>query len=165
MGFVKIIDSNDNFKSHLINLLDLNNLQYNVSENKDGVEKAKYIIMNSINKKHDILDGRYYFINMDLIDGLGDDLNLQGYIITYGLGSKNTVTISSLDYNSGFVYCLQRDIVQNGQNIIESQEIPINMVLRDIDELYAAMIAITLGLMDNRYMHILLKNKAFKIFS
>lgn len=165
MKAIEIIESSDDFKNHLINLLNLTNLQYSVLTNKSNEKITKYMILNSMNEKHDILNGRYCFINMDLIDGKSNDLKIHGYIITYGLGSKNTVTISSLDYNSGFVYCLQRDIVQNGKKIIESQEIPINMVINDIDELYAAMIAITLGLMEDKYMYVLLKNRIFKVLS
>ncbi|MHC6180791.1 hypothetical protein ACYUJ6_13205 [Clostridium sp. JNZ X4-2] len=163
MKAIEIVESSDDFKNYLINLLNLTDLQYSTLTNKSNEKITKYMILNSMNEKHDILDGHYCFINMDLIDGKSNDFKIHGYIITYGLGSKNTVTISSLDYNSGFVYCLQRDIVQNGEKIIESQEIPINMVLKDIDELYAAMIAITLGLMEDKYMYVLLKNRRFKI--
>ncbi|MCI1944490.1 hypothetical protein [Clostridium luticellarii] len=166
MKVIKIISSNDNFENHLMNLLELANLQYNFLKSKNGEKEIKYVVLNSINERHDILDGHYCFINMDLMDKIDGSLNVQGYnIITYGLGSKNTVTISSLDYSSGFVYCLQRDIVQNGHKIIGSQEIPVNMVIKDVDELYAVMIVITMGLMNDRYMYVLLKNRTFKILN
>ena len=166
MKSIKIAGGNDNFKNYLINLLELADLHYDVYANKNNTEITKYIVLNSVDEKQDVSNGHYCFINMDLIDGKSNDFKIHGYIITYGLGSKNTVTISSLDYNSGFVYCLQRDIVQNGHSIIESQEIPVDMVLRDIDELYAAMIVITLGLMDDKYTKKMLPgNREFKIFS
>ncbi|WP_368489932.1 hypothetical protein [Clostridium sp. BJN0013] len=162
MKSVKIIGSSYKFTTYLMNLFDKINVSYNIFINDNDNKKVEYIILNSINEEFKILNSGYCFVNMDLINREKSNVDICGYIITYGLGSKNTVTISSLDYNSGFVYCLQRDIMCRGK-VVEAQEIPVNVILKDIEELYASMIAITIGLMEGSYNNALFKNKILNV--
>ncbi|MFL0194570.1 hypothetical protein ACJDU8_03125 [Clostridium sp. WILCCON 0269] len=163
MKSIKVIGNSCKFTTYLMSLLHEMDLHYNIFINNDDNEKVEYILLNSINEQFKILNSGYCFVNMDLISGEKSNVDICGYIITYGLGSKNTVTISSLDYNSGFVYCLQRDIMCRGRKIVESQEIPVNIILKDIEQLYASMIAITIGLMEGKYDNDLFKNKIFNV--
>jgi hypothetical protein len=68
-------------------------------------------------------------------------------MITFGLSSKNTVTVSSID-GASFVYCLQRFIGLNNSKVIEPQELPVHLNYKDDNELYAIMAAITIGLLE-----------------
>ena len=162
MKSVKIIGSSCKFTTYLMNLFDKINISYNIFINDEDAKKADYIVLNSINEEFKILNSEYCFVNMDLINGQKSNLDIFGYIVTYGLGRKNTVTISSLNYSSGFVYCLQRDIMCRGK-VVEAQEIPINIVLKDIEELYASMIAITMALMEGSCDNALLKNRILNV--
>lgn len=162
MKSIKIIESSCKFTTYLMNLFDKINVSYNIFINDGDTKRVEYIVLNSINEEFKILNSEYCFVNMDLINGQKSDLDIYGYIITYGLGSKNTVTISSLNYSSGFVYCLQRDIMFRGR-VVEAQEIPVNIVLKDIEELYASMIAITMALMEGSCDNTLLKNRILNV--
>lgn len=162
MKSIKIMGKSYKFTTYLMNLFNKVNMSYNIFINNNDNEKMEYIVLNSINKACKILNSSYCFINMDVINREKSNVDICGYIITYGLGNKNTVTISSLDYNSGFVYCLQRDIMCRGK-IVEAQEIPINVILNDIEELYAYMIFITIVLMENSYDNVLLNNKILNV--
>ncbi|OAA92561.1 hypothetical protein [Clostridium coskatii] len=165
MQSIEIIETNAQFKKYLVEIFDLMNLDYSTFTDNDVSRRVNYVVLNSINERYKVLDGDYCFINMDLISKMKNNVDISGCIITYGLGSKNTVTISSLDYSSGFVYCLQRDIIYEGKRVIEAQEIPVNMALKDIDELYAAVVAITIGLMEDKCIYDLIKNKTFMTLS
>ena len=165
MQSIEIIETNVQFKKYLVELLNLMDLNYCMFTDNGTNRKVNYVVLNSIDKTYKVLDGDYCFVNMDLISKKKNNVDISGCIITYGLGSKNTVTISSLDYSSGFVYCLQRDIICEGKRVIEAQEIPVNMPLRDIDELYAAVVAITIGLMEDKCIYDLIKNKTFMTLS
>lgn len=162
MKSVKIIGSSYKFTTHLMNLFDKISVSYNIFINDGDTKKVEYVILNSIDEEFKILNSEYCFVNMDLINGQKSNVDICGYIITYGLGSKNTVTISSLNYNSGFVYCLQRDIMCRGK-VVEAQEIPVNIALKDIEELYASMIAITMGLMESSCNNSLFKNRILNV--
>ncbi|AZV58213.1 hypothetical protein [Clostridium sp. AWRP] len=165
MQSIEIIETNAQFKRYLAELLDLMDLNYCTFTDNSTNRKVNYVVLNSVDARYKVLDGDYCFVNMDLINKKKNNVDISGCIITYGLGSKNTVTISSLDYSSGFVYCLQRDIIYEEKRVIEAQEIPVNMVLRDIDELYAAVVAITIGLMEDKCICDLIKNKTFMTLS
>ncbi|OBR94537.1 MULTISPECIES: hypothetical protein [Clostridium] len=165
MQSIEVIETNAQFKRYLVELFDLMNLDYCTFTDNDVSRRVNYVVLNSIDGRYKVLDGDYCFVNMDLISKKKNNVDISGCIITYGLGSKNTVTISSLDYSSGFVYCLQRDIIYEGKRVIEAQEIPVNMLLKDIDELYAAVVAITIGLMEDKCIYDLIKNKTFMTLS
>ncbi|OAA84774.1 hypothetical protein [Clostridium ljungdahlii] len=165
MQSIEVIETNAQFKRYLVELFDLMNLDYCTFTSNDASRRINYVVLNSIDKRYKVLDGDYCFVNMDLICKKKNNVDISGCIITYGLGNKNTVTISSLDYSSGFVYCLQRDIIYEGKRVIEAQEIPVNMALKDIDELYAAVVAITIGLMEDKCIYDLIKNKTFMTLS
>lgn len=165
MQSIAVIETNVQFKKYLIQFLNLMDLSYSIFTDDRVNEKVNYVVLNSIDDGYKILDGKYCFVNMDLIQKKKNNIDISGCIITYGLGSKNTVTISSLDYSSGFVYCLQRDIIYEGKRVIEAQEIPVDVKLGDIQELYAAVVAITMGLMEDKCIYDLIKNKTFMTLS
>jgi hypothetical protein len=81
-------------------------------------------------------------------NGFDKTINIYGNIITYGMGSRNTVTISSQEYNTSFVYCLQRYISLSSGEVIEPQEIPVKTEFTNESEVYALMIAVTIALIE-----------------
>ena len=57
--------------------------------------------------KMEEIRGSYCLINMDKC--YQNNITIYGNVIAYGFGSKNTVTVSSVeDEKTDFVYCLQR---------------------------------------------------------
>lgn len=114
--------------------LDDSHVDYVVLNNSKSIENMEFMT-------------DYCLINMD--NGLNRNINIFGSIITYGFGNRNTVTISSLQYNNvSFVYCLQRYIKSDLDALIEPQEIPINADFISDNELYALMSAITIALIE-----------------
>lgn len=124
-----------------------------------------YIILNSSRKFNSMaLNTRYCFVNMD--NHFNDNINIFGNMITYGFGIKNTVTISSLqDDNLGFVYCLQRYLSLDGIRAIEPQEIPIHIQFSNDIHLYALVITITIGLIEEIDSETIRKNLVKNVLS
>lgn len=155
-----------NFEESLFNYLKIFNLNLKIIEQKDLklVKHVDYTIINSKNYLSNLqVNCSYCFVNMDYFH---KDIQIHGNIITYGLGNKNTVTVSSMEKEKGsFVYCIQRYLNPNSLGVLEPQEIPINMQYRNINEIYALMITITLALINKiDYSKILKKsNKNFVI--
>lgn len=120
-----------------------------IEAHKEDYKKSyDYIVLNSSFSVSNVnLVGGYCFINMDQI--LGNNINVNSNIITYGFGNKNTVTVSSVEREEeGMLYCLQRFInVRN--NCIEPQEIPINIGVDSDEEIYACLVGVTMALMEN----------------
>lgn len=145
-----IIGFNEDFICNLrriTNTLGLNCNLYLEQGNNLGT-KLDYLILNKHGDNDFIcLQGNYCFINMD--ESFKKEINVSGSVITYGLGGKNTVTVSSIkEDNSGFVYCLQRYLKLDFEKILEPQEIPIIMHFENSKELYASMVGITMGLIE-----------------
>jgi len=89
----------------------------------------------------------FCFIDMD--ESQDNSIDVYGNIIAIGFGSKNTVTISSVENeNDGFVYCLQRYLNVNAFRMLEPQEIPVNVEFDSEIELYVYMICITIALIE-----------------
>jgi hypothetical protein len=98
------------------------------------------------------MNSSYCFINMD--NAAGTNINIYGTVITYGFGSKNTVTISSADNKvSSFVYCLQRYLNHNAFAMLQPEEIPISLQgefdLSNDDVLYACMVSATVAFLES----------------
>lgn len=106
-----------------------------------------FIVLNkSCHKIEQSLNCEYLLINMDTYDGSVS--KIQGNVITYGIASKNTITLSSIEKDSGsFVYCVQRYINTNFGYTVQPQEIPVEIDFKDQDNLYASMAAITVVLL------------------
>lgn len=71
-------------------------------------------------------------------------------IITYGLGSKATITASSIDVsNTGVTYtcCLQRSFTNMLGNDVEPQEIPIRLRVPGRHNVYNSLAAVAVGLL------------------
>lgn len=70
------------------------------------------------------------------------------YVITYGFGSKATVTASSIECGKdiNFQYCLQRSIANISGKIIEPMEVPIKINVMGQYNVYNGLCAITAGL-------------------
>lgn len=153
MSTIAIIGGNKNFYGYLLKILKAANVKLELLRKcKVNNESCyDYIVINSNTMNKDVvLQSKYCFINMDFIGNINNNIKIHGNIITYGLGSKNTVTISSIMDKNSFVYCLQRDVSYNKASVLEPEEIPIKMGFSDDEELYAAMVAITITLLEKK---------------
>lgn len=143
-------ENEERFKLYLSEALESLGLEHSFTKLKDAEEHMSidYIILNSaFRHKYTELNSTYCFVNMD--NNFRDNINIFGNIITYGIGSRNTVTVSSLQENNlGFVYCIQRYLSLGIDNIIEPQEIPVHVEYLNDIHLYALMMAVTIGLIE-----------------
>lgn len=129
-------------------LLELN-IKYELVDLEDTNSIIDYVIINE-DTGYDLknIKGVYYFLNMD--SKFKSNLNIIGNVITYGLGSKNTVTLSSVEKDEGYlVYCLQRYMKNIYEATIEPCEIPVKRSFNNNNELYGYMITITIALLEN----------------
>ena len=85
----------------------------------------------------------YFIFNSDYINKISFKCS-EIYPITYGLNSKSTVTASSIDDMEGleFSFCLQRNIVSMGNEIIQPFERPLKVEGENMD-LYDYISALT----------------------
>lgn len=169
MKKIAIIGDSKNFHSYLLKIFKLTDVEAEFFT-KYAVKNEKqydYVIFNSkSNIKDVVINGSYCFINMDLIDFKNNNnISIYGNLITYGLGGKNTVTVSSMEDNNSFVYCLQRDVNHNALGIIEPEEIPVNMPFSNDQEIYAAMVGITIGLIEGKDISLLSKGRKLTVLS
>lgn len=169
MKKIAIIGDSKTFHSYLLNIFKLTGVEAEFFT-KYAVKNEKqydYVIFESTSNIKDILiNGSYCLINMDLINFKNNNnINIYGNLITYGLGGKNTVTVSSMEDNNSFVYCLQRDVNHNALGIIEPEEIPVNMTFGNDQELYAAMVGITISLIEGKDISFLSKGKKLTVLS
>lgn len=105
-----------------------------------------YTILNDgMALKSKFVDSKVCLLNMDSI--AAKEVSSSGTIVTYGIGMKNTITISSLEENN-FVYCVQKYLYKNSFTDIEPQEIPIRTELFNEMHLYALLNAVTIGLLE-----------------
>ncbi len=135
------------YVSYVLNLLHIKHSIVHIKGLKTN--KFDYVILNSSRKELEnlILSGDNCLINMD--SGFVGDINIYGNMITYGFGNKNTVTVSSVkDNNEGFVYCLQRYLGLRLNKLLEPQEIPVSLKFKNDTELYAAISAVTIALLE-----------------
>ncbi|OFI06122.1 hypothetical protein CLOACE_12650 [Clostridium acetireducens DSM 10703] len=155
MKSIAIIGKNKDFTSALIRLLKLLEIEYELffEENIRGNHYYDYIILNnnSCAIKDNIikLSGKYCFINMD--NSINLNTSIFANLITYGFGSKNTVTVSSIEQgNCQFLYCLQRYLNYNNFKMIEPEEIIVNILFKNDEEMYAYMVGITMSLIEDK---------------
>lgn len=140
----------DELKNYILEALEALEINYKFISLKE-LDESRYLdyaIINSSQKlKASNLECSYCFINMD--NNYKENLNIYGNIITYGLGSRNTVTLSSIENNNlGFVYCLQRYLDLEGGFVLEPQDIPFHVEYSNHTHLYSLMIAITIALIE-----------------
>ena len=151
MKKIAVIGGSKAFHYYLLKILKLTDVEAKFFT-KYAVKNEKYydyVIFNSSSNIKDVLiKGSYCFVNMDLINFKNNNINICGNLITYGLGSKNTVTVSSMEDNNSFVYCLQRDVKHNDLGLVEPEEIPVNMDFSSDEEIYASMVGITISLLE-----------------
>lgn len=168
MKKIAIIGDSKPFHSYLLKIFKLTNVEAKFFT-KYAVKNEKqydYVIFDSTSNIKDVLiNGSYCFINMDLINFKNNNINIYGNLITYGLGGKNTVTVSSMEDNNSFVYCLQRDVNHNAVGILEPEEIPINMAFSNDQEIYAAMVGITISLIEGKDIRHLSKGRKLTVLS
>ncbi|MCY6482793.1 hypothetical protein OW763_00275 [Clostridium aestuarii] len=143
-------EQNKIFKAAVLKFISSRGIEYE-DVSYDIIHKdvyADYVIVNShINTLNSKINCRYCFINMDSI--YQEKISINGNLITYGFGNKNTITISSVENeNEGFVYCIQRFLVCSNSNIVEPQEIPIEVAFDTEEQLYSYMVAITISLIE-----------------
>ncbi|NFJ64445.1 hypothetical protein FC908_05705 [Clostridium botulinum] len=145
MKKISIYSEDENFVRHIHNMIRILDLDLHYSR-ENTLANSEYIVINrDINFQYDGIDCEYCFINMDLFKN--KNVDIKGVVITYGLGNKNTITLSSLEQeNIGIVYCIQRYISIYNENIIEPQEMPLNIYYEDESCLYAYMVIITIAL-------------------
>ncbi|MCM0650632.1 hypothetical protein NBE98_19910 [Clostridium swellfunianum] len=140
------------FKAYLSNVLDLLHIDHRFLSIENLKDKdLDYVILNKAKKSNNEINLRagYCFVNMDA--KLEGNINIYGNMITYGFGIKNTVTVSSVEDNGeSFVYCLQRYLSERIGENIEPQEIPVYIKFYDDNELYAAMVAITISILEGK---------------
>ncbi|WP_123054355.1 hypothetical protein [Clostridium sp. JN-1] len=152
MKTIAVIGASKTFSGYLFKVLSLMEIHLEVFS-KYMIKKENdynYVAVNSNTSIKDVLiNGMYCLINMDLADCKNQNIDIYGNIITYGLGSKNTVTVSSIKDKEGFVYCLQRTLFC-GNKILEPLEIPVKMNFNNDNELYAAMVGITISLIEGK---------------
>ncbi|MCT8977314.1 hypothetical protein N4T77_11955 [Clostridium sp. CX1] len=168
MKTIAIIGGNKAFYSYLVKVLKLLDVEVKFFT-KYAVKNETYydyVVFNSSSNIKDVLiNGGYCFVNMESIGYKNNNVNIYGNLITYGLGSKNTVTVSSMEDNNSFVYCLQRELNYNALERLEPQELPVTMNFNGDDEIYAAMVGITIGLIEGKDIGSLNKGKKLTIFS
>lgn len=167
MKTIAIIGGSKAFYSYLaevLRLLDVELKFFNECTVKNETYYDYIVFNSSVNIGDMLINGSYCFVNMELINYKNNSINIYGSLITYGLGSKNTVTVSSMEDNNSFVYCLQRDVNYNALGKLESQELPVTMKFSGDDEIYAAMVGITIGLIEGKDISSLNKGKKLTIF-
>lgn len=159
MRSLYIFTEDNDFKDFLWDLIDKLHLDFYNGEIKEcNMLDMDYIIVNrDLEFSHDILNCKYCFINMDLFKN--KDIDINGNVITYGFGNKNTVTLSSIEENNEFLYCLQRYLSKPFNSIMEPQEIPFKVSFKSTSELYAYMVVITIALIEGTKVNELQKNK------
>ena len=152
MKKVCVYSENKNFIEHIHNMIKILDLDLYCSQ-ENSLENSEYIVIDKdVNFTCNTINCEYCFINMDLFKN--KNIDIKGIVITYGLGNKNTVTLSSLEQEStGIVYCVQRYINIYDENIIEPQEIPLSIYYEDETYLYAYMVIITIALIHGLYIY------------
>jgi hypothetical protein len=151
MNEIAIIGGNEKFIYFIKKVLAVMKVNCRVITEVD-IESSKYysyVVLQSKSYHYNLkLNTGYYFINMD--NSLIEGSDIYGNIVTYGFGNKNTVTISSIDSeNQSFVYCLQRYLNHNAFAMLQPEEIPVVIDFKNDDELYAAMVGITVAFLEN----------------
>lgn len=146
MSSVGIIGGNKKFIEFLENLFCITKMDCHVITEK-RIENKKYydfIIFNHLSHKAEFsLNCSYVLVNMDSFNGC--KASIRGDVITYGFGSKNTITLSSIESETGnLIYCIQRYINKKSMTALQPQEVPVTMNFDDDELLYALMSGLTI---------------------
>ncbi len=142
MSFIGIITDKKN-ESDIVNCLHNNFNRKNIKEtviiiNNKNINNIKNIKFDSllINKKltgqTDVIkkllsNSNNLIINSDIDTGLNTIENTNSNVITYGFNPKSTVTASSLE-NDDALICIQRNIKNTNNNVLEPQEIKVQKI-------------------------------------
>ena len=97
-------------------------------------EDIKDLLKNSIYLEEIIKKARYIIINSDIVKDIRDLENNTINIITYGLNSQATITISSVK-DEDILLCVQKGYKNIYQNEIEQQEINIKILKNNLKKL------------------------------
>lgn len=171
MPFIGIIakENDCNYIKNEITKLSKKNRFEIINLNKKSIENVKNIKFDTliINEKieeffknskylEEIIEkSNYIIINSDIITNLTPINNNKAQVITYGLNSKASLTISSVNEDSVLI-CIQRAIKSVYNKIIEEQEINVKLENNNINRIYNILpIVIILEI----YGEILQKNK------
>ena len=95
---------------------------------EDFIENSKYL-------EEIIEKSSYIIINSDIVTNLALINNNKAQVITYGLNSKASLTISSVNEDSVLI-CIQRAIKSVYNKIIEEQEINVKLENNNIKKIY-----------------------------
>lgn len=139
MSFIGIIADKKN-ESDIASCLNYNFNKKNIKENViiinnkniNNIKNIKFdslLINKKVTGKSDVVkkllsNSNNLIINSDIDTGLGLLEKTNSNIITYGFNPKSTVTASSLE-NDDALICIQRNITNNNNNILEPQEIKV----------------------------------------
>lgn len=154
MSFVGVITVNKEFDfiKNIVNKkfgkkLKVLNINVKNVENIKNVRFETVVVCKNLNEfknqfdnlNHIMKNAKYIIINTDI--DLNKDVfyNINSNIITFGLNSKATFTVSSIE-DEKILICLQRNIKDVLNNIIEPYEININFFKNSSKNLYNYMI-------------------------
>lgn len=98
--------------------------------------ESKTMVSKLENLKNILRNTQYLIINSDIESNLLllDKLSLN--VITFGFNNKSTITASSVNEENVLI-CVQRNIMDKNNNIIEPQEVKIN--LNKVNNIYKIM--------------------------
>lgn len=150
MNSVGVVGGNKKFIGFLESLFCITKTDCRIITEK-RIECSKYydfIIFNHLSHKAEFsLDCSYILVNMDSFKECKS--SIRGDVITYGFGSKNTVTLSSIESETGnLVYCVQRYIEKDSMPVLQPQEVPVAMNFDDEELLYALMAGLTIVMIE-----------------
>lgn len=133
----KIIDNQILIKSTIVNI-NINNIEHikNVKFETILIMESQIILSKLEILKKILGNTQYLIINSDIKSNLSLLDNLELNVITFGFNSKATITASSVNEENALI-CIQRNIIDRKNNIIEPQEIKIN--LKKIKDIYKVM--------------------------
>lgn len=167
------IEGREDYVTFLREIFKVTNLDFEIFTENDltSGKYYDYSIMDcNAKEKNIILNSSYCFVNMDNV--YNPKMDIYGNLVTYGLGSKNTVTVSSIENeNNSFVYCLQRYLNHNSLGMIMPEELPITMHFKNDVELYASMVGVTIALIEGIDIYHIrerlsrIKNEAYFVFN
>lgn len=129
---ISILHDNFNKKNIKENIIAINNKNIN---NIKNIKFDSLLINKKLSGKSDILkkllsNSNNIIVNSDIDTGLDILTNTNSNIITYGFNPKSTVTASSLENDEALI-CIQRNIMNINNYILEPQEIKVAKVNRN----------------------------------
>lgn len=125
----KYIDNSFSQRNIKENVIIINNKNINNIKNIkfDSLLINKRLIGRSDVVKKLLFNSNNLIVNSDIDTGLDILKQTNSNIITYGFNPKSTVTASSLE-NDDALICIQRNIKNSNNNIVEPQEIRVEKI-------------------------------------